>query len=309
MSDQGMPPEEHRHAIARAQALMDIDRWDEALLILLPVATAAPDSSHVLCRLAQCYCSLGDLPTALYYADMAIAADPENELGYRLQSVILKLQGENKPALLAAREAVRLVPTDPSALYTLCSAEIGSKRYTDALQTVEQLRRVAPACVRTHEMLALIAMGQKRWQAAESHLHNALKIDPNSYWAHNNMGVVLLQRKMKLEAIEYFHQAARINPSADTARSNLKQTVNKYLGASTAVGAWLVFLVVRESPSPWLSLLIVVAAAAIVIGVRRSLASELHPEVRAYMGIKEPEDREPKDRPSWTSRLDERKEW
>jgi tetratricopeptide (TPR) repeat protein len=215
--------------MSRAQALMDIERWSEAVAILNRGLSANPDNHWILCSLAFSHLNMGDRNRALEYADRAVGLAPEDEWGHRLRSVILLQQKKNGESLLAAREAVRTEPEWPTALYVLVQALIANKQLDEAITVAEKLRKIAPELEIAHEALGNVALEQERWKAAEEHFDAALRINPNSYEAMNNLGVALLNQGREGEAAERFHQAAAINPMGEVARANLKASVIKFL--------------------------------------------------------------------------------
>src|SRR5512145_3323484 len=90
--------------MSRAQALMDIERWSEAVAILNKGLGADPDNHWILCSLAFSHLRMGDMSRAIEYADRAVGIEPEDEWGHRLRSVILLQQKKNDESLQAARE-------------------------------------------------------------------------------------------------------------------------------------------------------------------------------------------------------------
>ncbi len=215
--------------MSRAQALMDIERWGEAVAILNKGLSANPDNHWILCSLAVSHLNMGLPDRAMEYADRAVSVAPEEEWGHRLRSVILLRQKKAGEALRSAREAVRIAPEWPTALYTLTQALIANKLLDEARETGEKLRRIAPESEISHEALGNVALEKRRWAEAEEHFEEALRINPQSYEAMNNLGVALLNQGRENEATERFHQAAAINPLDEVARANLKGMVRKFL--------------------------------------------------------------------------------
>jgi tetratricopeptide (TPR) repeat protein len=215
--------------MSRAQALMDIERWSEAVAILNKGLGAHPDNHWILCSLALSHLNMGDRNRAMEYANRAVSIEPDEEWGHRLRSVILLQQTKIGESLQAAREAVRIAPEWPMSLYVLAQALTANKRLDEARDTAEKLRQIAPESEIAHEALGNVALEQQRWNAAEEHFEAALRINPNSYEAMNNLGVAILNQGREDEATVRFHQAAAINPMGEVARANLKASVVKFL--------------------------------------------------------------------------------
>lgn len=215
--------------VSRAQALMDIERWSDAVAILNKGLAANPDNHWILCSLSLSHLNMGDRDRSMEYANRAVSIAPEEEWGHRLRSVILLQQKKTAESLQAAREAVRVAPEWPTALYVLAQALIANKQLDEARATAEKLRQVAPESEIAHEALGNVALERQRWGEAEEHFEAALRINPQSYEAMNNLGVALLNQGREDEATERFHQAAAINPMDKVARANLKAAVTKFL--------------------------------------------------------------------------------
>ena len=71
--------------IGRAQALMDIERWSEAVAILNKGLGAHPDNHWILCSLSLSHLNMGDRNRAMDYANRAVSVAPEEEWGHRLR--------------------------------------------------------------------------------------------------------------------------------------------------------------------------------------------------------------------------------
>jgi len=137
--------------------------------------------------------------------------------------------GKHRAALQAAREAVRLGPDVPEALFTLVQAQLACRRRREAATTAHHLTAVAPGEVLTHRALGDVAMAGRDWGRAETHFRRAVARDPESFVALNNLGFVLHHLGRDREAIERFHEAARANPAAGEARENLIGAVRRFL--------------------------------------------------------------------------------
>jgi Flp pilus assembly protein TadD len=220
--------------INRAQALIDIRRWQEALKLLRQALAIAPASGDILCRVSYVKLQIGEFEQALADADRAVQSEPMNEWGHRLRSVALLRLGKKSDALEAAEEAVRLAPHLPETFYDLADAQIANQRLREARETALRAREVAPESSESHEILSRVEMAHKSWGEAEKHLRKALSLNPTSYWALNSLGICLLEQDQEREALEMFRQAARANPAGKAARNNLKDLVANYLPGKDA---------------------------------------------------------------------------
>jgi tetratricopeptide (TPR) repeat protein len=228
----GTNPESAQGLIDRAEHLIGVRRYAEALPWLGRALAADAENARASCFMALAFLSLGDHTKALAAAERAVAADPEDEWPHRLLSIARHEHGKRRAALQAAREAVRLGPDVPEALFTLVQAQLACRRRLEAAATAQHLTTVAPGEVLTHRALGDIAMAGRDWGGAEMHFRRAVARDPDSYVALNNLGLVLHHLGRDREAIERFHEAARANPAAREARGNLIGAVHRFLRPS-----------------------------------------------------------------------------
>src|SRR5262245_58907077 len=144
--------------MSRAQALMDIERWSDAVAILNKGLATNPDNHWILCSLSLSHLNMGDRDRAMEYANRAVTIATEEEWGHRLRSVILLQQKKTGESLQAAREAVRVEPEWPTALYVVTQALIANKHLDEARATAEKLRQIAPESEIAHESLGNVAL-------------------------------------------------------------------------------------------------------------------------------------------------------
>src|SRR5206468_9364332 len=141
---------------------------------------------RLLCRLSLAHLNLNENDLAQRYANDAIGADPQEEWGHRLRSIVLLRQGRKRESLESAKEAVRLAPHEPLAIYSLVQSQRASQMIKEARETAERLREIAPDNTYAYESLGLLAIDESKYDEAEFHCRKALELNPNSYTAMNN---------------------------------------------------------------------------------------------------------------------------
>lgn len=223
-------PEDSTAALqARADALIEIGRYADALPVLFDALRQEPEQAALLCRVSLCEYSLRDYPAALNFARQAIRAAPDEEWGYRLQTSILLSRGQPRHALASAETASRLEPQNEQTLYILIRAQIYAGKRKQARQTALALCELSPNALWTHEALALVALSMRRWREAEAHCRMALKINPLSYSTLNNLGLACRRMRRTKEAVFYFYVAARLMPINPVVKQNLLSAMRAYL--------------------------------------------------------------------------------
>ena len=222
----------------RADLLMEVGRNGEALPLLDQALRLSPDNARLMCRTSLAHFNLKDYQRALEFANRAIEADPNEEWGHRLRSVVFMRLAKYKSsstiahqheALNSALEAVRLGPREPLALSNLCGAQLAAGRTAEARQTAELMLSIAPDNPGSHEAMALVRINEKNWFEAAHHCRMALAIDPASNAAMNNLGLTLLRSGQTDEAVKHFFESARLDPSNELIKGNLNDAIRQHL--------------------------------------------------------------------------------
>jgi tetratricopeptide (TPR) repeat protein len=268
--------------INRAQALIDIRRYQEALKLLRQALVIAPDNSDILCHVSYVKLQIGEFEQALSDADRAVQSQPRNEWGHRLRSFALLRLGKKSDALGAAEEAVRLAPQSPQTFYSLADSQIANQMLSEARQSALRAREMAPESPESHEILASVEIGHKSWGEAEKHLRKALSLRPTSYNALNDLGVCLLRQGREREALEMFRQAARANPAGEDARDNLKSLAANYLPGKDAMSICVLVLSIVSitaviSGGSWIVIIAMFILPGIPVGILDIILSRILP--------------------------------
>lgn len=219
--------------LERADFLIEVNRWREAIAEIVKHLAVFPEDYDALCQMALCYYELSELKTALEFAKKAAAAEPELEWAYRLQSLIFRASGNNLKALEAAESCVRKAPYLIAPLQTFAYAQIDKFLLNNASNTAKTMLEIAPDASETHDVCGYLAMKNEDWETAEKHYKLSLQIEPLSYFTLNNLGNVYLNRskigwnfleraRLHRRAIECFQQSIKINPTFKLAQENLK---------------------------------------------------------------------------------------
>lgn len=221
--------------IQRADLLMEVARWREALHELNQHLRNYPDDYYALCKTALCHYELKEFQLAYDASKRAIEADPDDEWGYRLQSSIFTENGERKRSLDAAKLCIEKEPESPYAIQCLFWAQANYGALDDAEVTLRSLLELIPGTADAHEAAGFLALERKKFDDAEKHYLEALALDPESVNALNNLGVVYLQLAesgrglhYKKKSVEMFQRAVKVQPTFKLAQQNIS-------AASTAI--------------------------------------------------------------------------
>ena len=96
---------ELRQELARASAMLDVKRFDEASALLSRVVAAEPESGRAWCLMARAHLGADRHAEAIEVANRAVALDPSDEWPHRLASNALVHLGNYSDALRAGHQA------------------------------------------------------------------------------------------------------------------------------------------------------------------------------------------------------------
>jgi tetratricopeptide (TPR) repeat protein len=184
----------------------------------------------------------------------AIAAVPNNYLGYNGLGKALDDLGRKEEAIRAWNEAIRLVPEFPEAQYNLGTSLLGQGQPEEALPHLRRALKGTPNNANAHENLGNVylkmdklaeataeyasaaalapdnpvflqvlgsaLLRQSKWSEAATVLTEALKRDPKNADANRNFGIALVNQGKRAEAIRYFSEAVRLEPGNSDIRFN-----------------------------------------------------------------------------------------
>jgi tetratricopeptide (TPR) repeat protein len=232
--------------LQRAQLLMDVGRYREAINELNVHLAHFPDSYMGLCNIAVCYLNLKDYQSAYDQTKKAIASEPEGEWAYRLQSIVFIANGEPKRALDAAKLCIEKEPALASSVSCLFWAQAECGLLDDAEVSLASLLDLSPGTADGYEAAGYLALKRERYLEAESHYLEALKIEPESVNALNNLGVAYLElakegkgKHYQKKSIEMFERAVKMQPTFKLGQENISHA-HDALKVGVPVG--LVFL-------------------------------------------------------------------
>lgn len=219
--------------LRRADALIEMERWSQALQELAPLL-AGPDDFDALCRASQALLGSARNEEAAVMAGRAIYADPTREWAHRLRSrALLETSSEVdaprraellQEAAASAREAVRLAPASAVARLCLGQVSIAAGAYTEAASAAAEARNLDPNSAGAWVLDGCIALAYGRNDQAEQSLRRALEIQPNEADVWNTLGVAIERQGRWREATAAYLQSARLDPLHTVARQNVFTT-------------------------------------------------------------------------------------
>lgn len=226
-------------ALRRASMLLEQRRFEAAQSELRRCLADDPDnaSAHALLSLALSQDDrIGDrartpehreqLVAATDHGRLAIAADPNDAIGFYAVAVSMAARGDHAAAIEAGRSAIALDPYDPSLYAVVSASMLNSRQFKPALETAEAGLKVDPEhgpCTNLRS-LALDRMG--RGGDALDAAGAQLRRQPDDAQAHAAVGFAHLNRGEHRQAQESFREALRLDPTDEFARSGMIQAIN-----------------------------------------------------------------------------------
>jgi len=217
--------------VAKAQALVDVGRADEAAAMLSTALAADPGQWRAWCMLGVAHLERRMHREALDCARRAIELEPDEGWPHRIVSIAERHLGNKDRAVAAAREAVRLAPHEAHAHAQLAVALSHARpsRPAEALNEAARALELGGNDAGLHRMAGDVALAVKYLWLAEERYEKSLQIDPSNAAAINNLALIRLRGGNPLAAARGFARAAGLDPAADLHRRNIDVAVQHVL--------------------------------------------------------------------------------
>ena len=261
-------------AVAKAQALLEVNRADDAAAALAQALANDPRDWHAWCVLAVAHLLRQRHREAVDATNRAIELQPGAEWPHRIASIAELGLGNRGRAVAAAREAVRLAPQSPYAHAQLAHAlsHRWPWRWPEAAREADRALELGSHDGDVHRMAGNVALRLRRRRLAESRYQKALEIDPSDSGAMNNLALVRLRRGFPIAAAAGFTRAAVLDPTTDRHRRNLDGAVAHSLGyAAVLFGAVALVELLHPAVGPEALALAAGVVALYLVRARRAL--------------------------------------
>lgn len=213
-------------AVDRAEALLELGRYEQAIPLLSRALAETPDDDWLHCRLADAYYALGQQDKSREYAQRALHLNPDSDYAhYRLAWNHLH-QNHYDGALKHAKAAIRIEPDDAANLYTLAWCEYHLGHNKQALAAAERALELNPDTANLHALIGDLALNMGKPKQAERHYREALRHDPESAHIHCNLGEALAVQHKIHEAANHLLSAVKIEPHNEDYRERLFNIVH-----------------------------------------------------------------------------------
>jgi superkiller protein 3 len=222
--------------VERAQSLLTIGKFEEALEILGRAVADDPDDAYAWCLTAWAASSAGRPQQAIEAARTAVTIAPEWEYPYRQSAIAFWRYGHLTEAVDAAEKAVACDPTNWRCWQALSDMQRRRGHLTESKAAARKAVELAPESADCWSALGF-AM-QDEWDEAVAAYEQALKIDPERHMLLNDLAWVYMKQERVDEAEDLFRRALQIDPSSSYPQFNLAVIAGLKSGPEAGFLAW-----------------------------------------------------------------------
>jgi tetratricopeptide (TPR) repeat protein len=284
--------------LRRAEALLEVGRWQQAQPLLASAIATEPTSARAACLMAKSHQLARDWHSMLAEAQRACGLDPGNEWAHRQRSFALRELGRPWEAVEAAREAQRLSPDSWQGRLQLVDALLACKNIDAAMNAWYVARdalAIAPDDPAVRATAGRVAMALGDDDAARTHFHAVLADHPDDAMARTCLAILDVRRGRGGAAARQFAAAAAADPTDPLHVHNSRIAAVVWLGNLTILTATLYLLarISRVIPQPAshrapLAALVAIGSTAAIFyayrrlppGTRRMVRWPVHVPVR-----------------------------
>lgn len=276
--------------LARAKAMLDIKRYNEAAGLLTALVAAEPDDSQAWCLLARAQLGADRNTEAAAAANRGVALAPDDDWPHRLASAAMLRLGNVGEAVRASGEACRLAPEQWLCHLSLAQSALAHRNFRTAEQAAAYARTLAPNEPEAHVVSGKISLARGNHVAARAYQERALALSPTHSDALNELGRIELRRSGSGggRAVRHFVQAVRAAPDVGIYRHNIQIVVRRMVTRViyfTSL-ATLVFLYITASSHPARAVVVTGLAAVALLSAAlaawqlRQMPAEVRPLFR-----------------------------
>jgi len=201
--------------------LMQIRRYDEAIVELRRALGAEPNDAQLHALLAQSLLETGHFAEATEAAETAVRLAPDVAYPFFVLARVWQERNHADRATTAIDEAIRIDPRDPDYYAFRSALQFNASRWREALASAEAGLAIDAEHVQCNNLRAMALVKLGRRAEAGATIDAALAREPDNAWTHANKGWSLLEARRTDEALRHFREALRLDPTNDYARAGL----------------------------------------------------------------------------------------
>ncbi len=203
-------PDEVEGALLLAQAQRARGRLDLALATLREAASRPPGSDALDAEWALTLGLAGDASAGIAHARASLASNPESASLHRTLAALLFQVGNREDGERAAERALALAPDDPTPLRLAAEFLASRGAHEDARRAAERYLRIRTDDAGVYFVLGVAQAGLGDDEAAIASYRKAAALDDGAFAARNNLAELLAKRGDLAGALEAAQQAYAI---------------------------------------------------------------------------------------------------
>jgi tetratricopeptide (TPR) repeat protein len=195
--------------------------YRSAIAMWTDVTTKRPENSRAFANLAQAYMDEQRADEAILAARTALRLDPTNADAHVHLGHALVARGDQRGAEAAYADAVRLRPAHAEAHNNWGVLLAEQKRWAEAERRYAEALRLRPTYAEATNNLGVAVMELGRHDEAATLFHAALRLRPTYAEACVNLGNLFLRQQRPLDAIAQYRRALALRPDLPEVHFNL----------------------------------------------------------------------------------------
>ncbi|WP_436531416.1 tetratricopeptide repeat protein [Actinoplanes sp. HUAS TT8] len=203
-------------AYRQAQALIDIERFEQAETTLRTALAGAPGDADLLTLLAYALRRQAKVAEARDASEAALVAAPDSADAYAEHAAVLLALLRFKEAIVAAEQAVRL---DPGQLLLLAQTLVADGRHAEARDAARRGLALTPHSANALVTAADVARDAGDRDEAVRLVRAGLAIDPEHRYGRWLMAMLDAERLRVRRSMRLLRDVARDNPTRPDLRS------------------------------------------------------------------------------------------
>ena len=266
-------------AYQRGIVLFQQGRYDLADREFRQELASDPDNPQAHAFLALCLSEQKRNDDALREADEAVRLEPDEAFGHYARGRILCDQERFKDAEAAAREAIRLDPVNAGYFGLLAGAEMGRRRWAEALDAAGRGLAIDP------ETPVAPTSAPWPWSSSAARTRpNRLSArpwptTPKNALTHANQGWALLHRgDHQTGHSKHFREALRIDPNLDWARGGIVEALKARYLIYRLMLRFFLWIGRQSTVAQWVVILAIVFGRSILASIART-----HPALKPFV--------------------------
>jgi tetratricopeptide (TPR) repeat protein len=220
-----------QHCLARAEMLIERDRYGDAAEWCQRGLQGHPDNSRLHALLAMCWMSVeGKAEDAVQSARRSVGLDPDHAWNHAVLALAISHKakpgqdGVLREALAEARKALELDAWLVMAHAAHTQVLVRLQRYREAEESARAALAIDPENPHLGAQLGMILQLLGKHEDHEHLAHSHLAQHPESEAAHSSAGFNALRKGDHKGANAHFLEALRLDPTSEAARMGLAES-------------------------------------------------------------------------------------